>query len=562
MESYRTWFGEGPELSVLRMLGLFDRPADEKALEALLKPPAIRDLTDSLTNLSQSEWRTILARLRRARLLAAEDSHHPGHLDMHPLVREYFGEQLRSERAEAWKECNRRLYDYYRTLPRELPNSFREMEPLFLAVICGCNAGLFREALHEVYIPRIQQGNASFAANVLGVRGALLSVLVHFFENLRWDSPVEMGLAEQSLTAEDRFFILAQAALYLTTTRGYSTPEARICYERLTSLCDSLNRPPLLFSALKGMWRYFHSAGELTVAMQLARRAYSVAQEQNDPALLIAGYHALACTVFGLGDFEASRQYAMLAVQIWRSSGTASSIDEVDAPAVSCLFHKAASEWHLGDIISCHLTMEEAISLAKELNDMPALTGAIAHSAYLSHYEHDVSKAGRLASNVMALSTQHNLALFLAIGSILRGWARSALGSTVEGISCIEAGIRDYLATGSMLAMPYFLGLKAEALYLAYRTSEALEAIEDAEALAERSEERWWCAELHRLRAVFLATLGADEAQIEASFQAAISTAKQQKSVSLEKRAEATYAEYRRQKASVSGGRGYRLPLW
>ena len=51
MESYQTWFGEGPELSVLRILGLFDRPADEKALEALLTPPALRGLTESLTNL-------------------------------------------------------------------------------------------------------------------------------------------------------------------------------------------------------------------------------------------------------------------------------------------------------------------------------------------------------------------------------------------------------------------------------------------------------------------------------------------------------------------------------
>src|SRR3979411_464137 len=75
MESYQTWFGEGPELSVLRMLGLFDRPADEKALGALLKPPAIRDLTESLTDLSSTDWRTILARLRRARLLAREDPH-------------------------------------------------------------------------------------------------------------------------------------------------------------------------------------------------------------------------------------------------------------------------------------------------------------------------------------------------------------------------------------------------------------------------------------------------------------------------------------------------------
>ena len=94
------------------------------------------------------------------------------------------------------------------------------MEPLFLAVICGCNAGLFREALHEVYIPRIQRGDASFAANVLGARGALLSVLVHFFERGRWGSPVETGVEGQSLTAEDQLFILMQAGLYLTATRG------------------------------------------------------------------------------------------------------------------------------------------------------------------------------------------------------------------------------------------------------------------------------------------------------------------------------------------------------
>jgi predicted ATPase len=109
---------------------------------------------------------------------------------------------------------------------------------------------------------------------------------------------------------------------------------------------------------------------------------------------------------------------------------------------------------------------------------------------------------------------------------------------------------------------PFALALKAKALYLANRIPEALEAIKEAERQAEISEERWWCAELHRLRAVFLAALGAEETQIEASFCAAIRTAKQQKSVSLEKRAEASYAEYRRQKASGSGGRGFRLPLW
>src|SRR4029077_20849745 len=173
-------------------------------------------------------------------------------------VREYFGEQLRTERTDAWKECNRRLYNYYRTLAPQLPDTLRAMEPLFLAAIFGCNAGLFRDALHEVYIPRIQRGNASFADNILGARGALLSVLVHFFEHGRWGSNVELGVEGQSLTAEDQLFILAQAGLYLTATRGLASPEARICWERAEPLCHLLNRPVLLHCALMGQWRYIH----------------------------------------------------------------------------------------------------------------------------------------------------------------------------------------------------------------------------------------------------------------------------------------------------------------
>ena len=117
-------------------------------------------------------------------------------------------------------------------------------------IISGCKAGLFRETLHEVYVPRIQRGDASFAANVLGARGPLLSALAHFFEHGRWGSPVKMGIEGQSLAAEDQLFILMQAGLYLTATRGLGAPEALICYERAESLCDSLNRPLLLYFAL------------------------------------------------------------------------------------------------------------------------------------------------------------------------------------------------------------------------------------------------------------------------------------------------------------------------
>jgi tetratricopeptide (TPR) repeat protein len=461
MESYQTWFGEGPELSVLRILGLFDRPADEKALEALLKPLSIPGLTESLTDLSSTEWRTILARLRRARLLAGEDPHSRGDLDTHPLIREHFGEQLQSQRTEAWKECNRRLFDYYRTLAPELPESFREMEPLFLAVICGCHAGLFREALHDVYIPRIQRGSDGFAANVLGVRGALLSVLIHFFEDRRWRSSVQLGVDLQSLTAEDHLFILMQAAAYLTVTRGVGAPEARICYERAESLCHSLNRPLLLYVALMGLWRYSFVADKLSATMPLAKRVYSLAQEQNDSSLMIGACAAVGNTHYYLGDFETARQYITRALQIWRSGGVRFSFQEVDAQSVGCLKIEALLQWHFGEISSCHETMAEAISLARKLNDMHGLAVTLGYAARLAYYELGALEMERLASDLIELSTRYGFVLWLAVGKVVRGWARSASGSTAEGLSWIEDGIDEFRATGSILWMSYFLALKA-----------------------------------------------------------------------------------------------------
>jgi predicted ATPase len=231
------------------------------------------------------------------------------------------------------------------------------------------------------------------------------------------------------------------------------------------------------------------------------------------------------------------------------------------APAVVCLGYEALSEWHLGEIDSSHDSMAAAISLAKELNDMHALTHSLWNAVFLAHFERNPIQVERCASELIELSTSQNFASWLAGAKVVRGWARSVSGDTAEGIAWIERGIENMRAAGWTLCLPYALSVKAEALHLADRASEALETLREAEALAETREERWWRAELHRLKGVFLTALGADDAQIEASFRAAIKTAKEQKSVSLAVRAEATYAEYRRQKTSASGERRFRLPL-
>ena len=349
----------------------------------------------------------------------------------------------------------------------------------------------------------------------------------------------------QSLTEEDQLFILMQAGLYLTNTRGNPSPEAHICYERAEPLCHSLRRPILLYLALIGQWRFSLLTDKLSATMQIAERVYSLAQQQNDTAIMVGAYRALANTLYYCGDFEATRQYAVRGVQIWRSGAVQSPPEELHLPVVTCLCYEAASEWHLGEFSSSHAAIAEAISLAKELNDMPALAQALNWAVVLGYYERDSVEVERLASDLMELSTRHHFAYFLAVGTTFRGWARSASGDVAGGIASIDDGIEQFRVIG--LRTGGILGLRAQALHLAGRTSEALAAIREAEALVEGREE-CLSAELHWHRGVFLAAIGADETQTEAAFCAAIKIANEQKSVSLATRAEASYAEYRRQK--------------
>jgi predicted ATPase len=326
-----------------------------------------------------------------------------------------------------------------------------------------------------------------------------------------------------------------------------------------------------------GQWRHSLQTDKLSDALQIAKRIYALAYEKNDSALLIGSYNALAGTLYFMGDFDSAHQYAERGVQIWRSESLQSDerapehlpvstdavdgVQEVAASAVSVLCYEAQTKWHLGEIVSSKTTVAEAISVAKGLNDMPGLAVALWHAAVLAYYEGNPAEVERAASESIELSTRHHFAHWLPQGEVLRGWVRCTHGDTADGVSRIVKGIEDFRATGALRGVPFFLALKAEALQLADRLSEALEAIREAEGLVERFGECLWRADLHRLRGVLLTAMGADETQIEASFCEAIGTAKQQKSFSLAKRAEATYEQYRRQRPSASGEPGFRLPL-
>src|SRR5262249_29460815 len=130
------------QLALLFLVGLFDRPAEKEAVDAVLAPPAITGLTEGLTSLSRQQWRTAVNALRDLGLLAPAAKGAEHELDAHPLVREYFGARLRTDFASAWQAANNRLWRHYESAANAGdPQTVEEMMPAVHAITHAALAG-------------------------------------------------------------------------------------------------------------------------------------------------------------------------------------------------------------------------------------------------------------------------------------------------------------------------------------------------------------------------------------------------------------------------------------
>ncbi len=199
-------------LALLRLIGLFDRPATADTLAALWECEAIAGLTEPLTGISEAQRNLALQRLEDARLVTV--SRAPGSgvlvaLDAHPLLREYFGKRLRDAQPEAWRAAHRRLYEHLCTTTPDKPDAtLEDLQPLYQAVAHGCHAGLQQEACEEVYRDRIGRGEEFYSTQKLGAFGSDLGAVACFFET-PW-SRVSPALAETA-----QAWLLAVAAFNL-----------------------------------------------------------------------------------------------------------------------------------------------------------------------------------------------------------------------------------------------------------------------------------------------------------------------------------------------------------
>jgi len=173
-------------LALLRLLGLFDRPATAGTLAALWEGEAIAGLTEPLIGISDAHRNLALQRLEEAKLLTVMREHGSGALvalDAHPLLREYFGQRLRDAQPEAWRAAHRRLYEHLCATTEDKPDAtLEDLQPLYQAVVHGCNAGLRQEACDKVYVERIGRRAEGYAIKKLGAFGSDLGAVACFFE--------------------------------------------------------------------------------------------------------------------------------------------------------------------------------------------------------------------------------------------------------------------------------------------------------------------------------------------------------------------------------------------
>jgi tetratricopeptide (TPR) repeat protein len=422
LRQYEDLFKGKPELDVLRIMGLFDRPADKGALKILRK-------------LAKDRWVAALHNLAEARLLGYQDPDGP--LDCHPLVREHFAEEYRASKPRAFREAHTRLYEHYSKQAPHRPGKLKAMTSLFYAVYHGCQAGRQVKALNEVYLDRIQRRGA-FLTNSLGAYGIDLSLLSNFFA-IPWTTPVA------ALSARDQSWVTAEAGRAL---RGLG--RLRETLEMTTAVAEANLQGKDWANAattLANISRLHLALGNVREAISAARRSVEVADRSGEPFLRLSERTTLADAFHRAGRLAAAaslfRKAEMMQAE-WQPKSPILSSDqgyrycdlllakgqagEVLSRASQTL--KATPKRRpLLDIALDHLSLGRAYPpgsrnaanhLKKAVNGLRAAgradylpLGLLARASHFRH-THDFEKAQHDLDEVQILSTRCGMRLHLA----------------------------------------------------------------------------------------------------------------------------------------------------
>jgi predicted ATPase len=346
--------------------------------------------------------------------------------------------------------------------------------------------------------------------------------------------------------AERELLLQSTRANAIGATYGLTHPDVRIAAANAYELWKQLGARPDRFPVLAGMWAYDIVAGHLDVAVAIGEELLQMAEETGARPMLVAAHNALALSLHHLGDHRRALVHFDRGLESYGRDLSPHFMTVLIEPGVSLLAESARVLWVTGYPDRALRRANEAIALADEVPHPEARGFAPLFAGFVHQLLGDVAGTLRHSESVLALSRERDIVTTMAWGMVLHGWALAMEGRVDEGLAEIRASLAGQLAAGALIARPQFLAILAEACLHAGRLDECLSATQDGLACSASTSDHYWDSELERLRGEALDRLGADAAEIEASFQWAIAEARTRGAKSLELRAATSAAQFRR----------------
>jgi class 3 adenylate cyclase/predicted ATPase len=324
----------------------------------------------------------------------------------------------------------------------------------------------------------------------------------------------------------------------LIATKGYGDPEVEHTYRRAQELSHQVEEDMLRFQALRGVWNCQLVRAELLIARDLGAQLMPLAEQVQDPALSVEIHRALGTTLLFLGEVVDARAHLEQGITLYDPQRHRSLAFRYGADTgIVCRLYAGWVLWLLGYADQAIQNIEKGLILARELAHAFTLAFALNHAALIQMFLRDAQLAQERADNSIAFSTEQGIVQWLAQGTVLRGWALAMQGQETEGIAQIYQGMAAWQATGAALTWPWYLAQLSEACGQEGKVAEGLEAVAEALVLVNKTEERWWEAELHRLKGeLLLRQVVPDEPQAEFAFRKALDASHRQQAKSLELR--------------------------
>jgi predicted ATPase/DNA-binding winged helix-turn-helix (wHTH) protein len=325
----------------------------------------------------------------------------------------------------------------------------------------------------------------------------------------------------------------------LMAVKGRGAPEVERAYTRAEELCERIGDPARRFPVLWGLFLFHRSRGEIDVAHRFGERLLAQARRADDAGLLIEAHHALWATLFARGELTAVLEHAARALSLYdpaRHAALAATYGNHD-PAVCALGHGAWALELRGEAEEAGRQSEDAVARARALGHPFSEAHALLYGARLHQLRDDWRGTHERAAAAAELARAQGFVQLQAWAAVTDGWALAEGGELERGLATMRDGIAAIRTLGSQEFKTYFLGLLAGTLAAAGQLDAAVDVVAEALVAVERSGERFYAAELHRLRGELLLAGGRDRGGAVRCFETALDVARRQGALALEARA-------------------------